>query len=166
MDTGVNTAYLSPPPAAPLGALGGCQEARSDRCAPPGTKVTVAVPNAANPIASYSFIVGEDGNPMQPGDVVVVHDPAPFLNTSRHFLSGMNFIYDAAGGYVGFQWTLVSWFCLLHQPLPLSVMARRSPAIDVPARGFDVSAGSTPVEAGTGPAPRQVRVRRRSHVLG
>jgi hypothetical protein len=105
MDTGVNTAYLSPPPAAPLGALGGCQEARSDRCAPPGTKVTIAVPNAANPIASYSFIVGEDGNPMQPGDVVVVHDPAPFLNTSRHFLSGMNFIYDAAGGYVGFQWT-------------------------------------------------------------
>ena len=105
MDTGVNTAYLSPPSGAPLGALGGCQEARSDRCAPPGTKVTVAVPNAVNPVASYSFIVGEDGNPMQPGDVVVVHDPAPFLNTSRHFLSGMNFIYDAAGGYVGFQWT-------------------------------------------------------------
>jgi len=36
---------------------------------------------------------------------VVVHDPQPFLNTSRHFLAGMNFIYDAAGGYVGFQWT-------------------------------------------------------------
>jgi hypothetical protein len=105
MDTGVNTAYLSPPPAAPLGTLGGCQAARSDRCAPPGTKVTVAVPNAANPVASYSFTVGEDSNPMQPGDVVMVHDPAPFLNTSRHFLSGMNFIYDAAGGYVGFQWT-------------------------------------------------------------
>jgi hypothetical protein len=42
---------------------------------------------------------------MQPADVVVVHDPQPFLNSSRHFLSGMNFIYDAAGGYVGFQWT-------------------------------------------------------------
>ena len=105
MDTGVNVAYLSPPPGAPLGGLGGCQEARSDRCAPPGTKVTIAVPNAANPIASYGFTVGEDGNPMQPQDVVVVHDPAPFLNSSRHFLSGMNFIYDAAGGYVGFQWT-------------------------------------------------------------
>ena len=105
MDTGVNVAYLSPPPGAPLGGLGECQEARTDRCAPAGTKITVAVPNAANPVASYSFTVGQDANPMQPADVVVVHDPQPFLNTSRHFLSGMNFIYDAAGGYVGFQWT-------------------------------------------------------------
>ena len=63
------------------------------------------MPNAANPVASYSFTVGQNAHPMHPPVVVVVHDPQPFLNSSRHFLSGMNFIYDAAGGYVGFQWT-------------------------------------------------------------
>lgn len=105
MDTGVRVSYLSPPPNAPVEPLGSCQEVNSDRCLQSGARVTVAVPNAANPIASYSYTVGQGDNPMQPGDVVVVHDPAPFLNTSRHFLAGMNLIYDETEGYVGFQWT-------------------------------------------------------------
>src|SRR5262249_41530853 len=105
MDTGVRVSYLSPPPNAPVEPLGSCQEVNSDRCLQSGARVTIAVPNAANPIASYSYTVGQDDNPMQPGDVVIVHDPAPCVNTSRHFLAGMNLIYDETEGYVGFQWT-------------------------------------------------------------
>jgi hypothetical protein len=43
---------------------------------------------------------------MQPDDVVIVDDASgAFLNASRHFLAGVNFIYDETGGYVGFQST-------------------------------------------------------------
>jgi hypothetical protein len=106
MDTGVKVSYLSPPAGARVEPLGPCRAARSDRCAPPQTTVTVSIPSQANPVASYSYTVGQDGNPMQPDDVVIVRDATgAFLNTSRHFLAGMNFIYDETGGYVGFQWT-------------------------------------------------------------
>ena len=106
MDTGVRVSYLSPPAGVQLGPLGPCREARSDRCAPPQTRVTVSIPSQSNPVASYSYTVGRDDNPMQPDDVVIVHDASgAFLNTSRHFLAGMNLIYDETGGYVGFQWT-------------------------------------------------------------
>jgi hypothetical protein len=106
MDTGVRVSYLSPPGDVQVGPLVPCQAARSDRCAAPQTTVTVSIPSRANPVASYSYTVGQDDNPMQPDDVVIVHNASgAFLNTSRHFLAGMNFIYDESGGYVGFQWT-------------------------------------------------------------
>ena len=43
---------------------------------------------------------------MQPDQVVIANDPSEvFLNTSAHFLNGMNFIFDPTNGYVGYQWT-------------------------------------------------------------
>ena len=36
---------------------------------------------------------------------MVVHDPGTFVNTGRMFLQGFNYLYDTAGGYVGYAWT-------------------------------------------------------------
>ena len=104
MDTGVGVAYLSPPPAAPVGALAPCAKNGRRQCLAPGTAIALSFPGASDPAAHYAFAVGEAENPMRPRDVVVVHDAGVFLNTSRHVLAGMNFIFDEAEGYVGYQW--------------------------------------------------------------
>ena len=57
------------------------------------------------PNAAYSFTVGDWNTPLQPERVVVVHDPGTFVNTGRQFLQGFDYLYDAAGGYVGYAWT-------------------------------------------------------------
>jgi hypothetical protein len=46
--------------------------------------------------------------PTQPrshtASVEIVHDRGVFVNTGRMFLEGFDYLYDAAGGYVGFGW--------------------------------------------------------------
>ncbi len=34
----------------------------------------------------------------------MVHDANVFVNTGRMFLEGFDYLYDAAGGYVGYGW--------------------------------------------------------------
>jgi hypothetical protein len=104
MDTGVGTAYLSPPPGAPVGTLGPCARTGLAKCLAPGSTVALSLPGEPDPKAHYGFSVGANDNPMQPEEVVVVHDSGVFLNTSRHVLGGMNVIFDEAEGYVGYQW--------------------------------------------------------------
>ena len=41
---------------------------------------------------------------MHPERVEVVRDRGVFVNTGRMFLEGFDYLYDAAGGYVGFGW--------------------------------------------------------------
>jgi hypothetical protein len=95
MDTGINYMFLSPPAGTPL--------ARGRR-APDGTKVSIWLPGQAPPNAAYAFTVGDWTNPMHPAKVEVVHDPGTFVNTGRMFLQGFDYLYDAAGGYVGYAW--------------------------------------------------------------
>jgi len=54
--------------------------------------------------AFYAFTVGERANPLQPEKVEVVRDRGVFVNTGRQFLEGFDYLYDAAGGYVGYGW--------------------------------------------------------------
>ena len=96
MDTGINYMFLSPPAGTPL-ALG--------TRAPMGTKIAVYLPDRRTPQpAFYAFTVGERSNPLQPEKVEVVRDRGVFVNTGRQFLEGFDYLYDAAGGYVGYGW--------------------------------------------------------------
>ncbi len=93
MDTGINYMFLSPPPgiAADPRAAGAGRNAPRSGCR-----------GQAPPNATYSFTVGDWSNPLHPAKVEVVHDPGTFVNTGRMFLQGFDYLYDAAGGYVGY----------------------------------------------------------------
>jgi hypothetical protein len=96
VDTGINYMFLSPPPGTAL--------VRGAR-APAGTRIEIYLPDKRNPQpASYGFTVGEDRNPLRPPRIEVVHDAGVFVNTGRMFFEGFNYLYDAAGGYVGYAW--------------------------------------------------------------
>ena len=94
-DTGINYMFLSPPPGSPV--------ARGERV-PAGTRIDIALPGPGGPGAFYQVAVGDRGNPLQPERVVVVRDPGVFVNTGRMFFEGFDYLYDAAGGYVGYGW--------------------------------------------------------------
>ncbi len=96
VDTGINYMFLSPPAGTAL---------QYGRSAPEGTKISIWLPGQTAPSATYSFTVGDWSSPLQPERVVVVHDPGTFVNTGRMFLQGFDYLYDAAGGYVGYAWT-------------------------------------------------------------
>ncbi|MCW5736540.1 MAG: hypothetical protein KIS73_20605 [Enhydrobacter sp.] len=95
MDTGINYMFLSPPAGTAL--------SRGQRV-PDGTRIAIWLPGQAPPNARYSVTVGDRSNPMNPAKVEVVHDPGVFVNTGRMFLQGFDYLYDAAGGYVGYAW--------------------------------------------------------------
>jgi len=95
IDTGINYMFLSPPAGTKL-VYG--------QPAPNGTRISIWLPGQTPPNATYSFVVGDTGNPMHPAKVDVVHDPGTFVNTGRMFLQGFDYLYDAAGGYVGYAW--------------------------------------------------------------
>jgi hypothetical protein len=95
MDTGINYMFLSPPAGTPLA---------HGRPAPRGTRLSIWLPGQAPPNATYSFTVGDWSDPMHPAKVEVVHDRGTFVNTGRMFLQGFDYLYDAAGGYVGYAW--------------------------------------------------------------
>jgi hypothetical protein len=96
MDTGINYMFLSAPAGTPL---------EPGTRAPAGTKIAVYLPDRRSPQpAFYAFTVGERGNPLRPEKVEVVRDRGVFVNTGRMFLEGFDYLYDAAGGYVGYGW--------------------------------------------------------------
>ncbi len=105
LDTGVDTAFLSPPIGSTVGPLVACPGTGLVECAPDGDVISVYLPHQSDPVAYYTFTIGQAGNPMQPNGVDVVHDSTGvFFNTSRHVLGGINFIYDNKNGYVGYIW--------------------------------------------------------------
>ena len=96
VDTGINYMFLSPPAGTRL---------ERGRRAPEGSRITLFMPDQRNPQpAYYGFTVGARGNPMHPERVEVVHDRGVFVNTGLMFLEGFDYLYDAAGGHVGFGW--------------------------------------------------------------
>jgi hypothetical protein len=96
VDTGINYMFLSPPE--------GTRLTRGTH-APAGTRIGLFMPSHRNPPAVYyGFTAGTRDNPMHPEKVEVVHDAGVFVNTGRMFLEGFDYLYDAAGGYVGFGW--------------------------------------------------------------
>lgn len=109
MDTGVDTSFLTPPPGANLGSLMACPDDPAlVECVPNNDVFGIYLPNQTNPVAFYSFTVGQTGNLMQPNGVHVENDGGTFLNTSRHVLGGIDFIYDNTHGYVGYIWNGMS----------------------------------------------------------
>ena len=96
MDTGINYMFLSAPDGTRL---------EHGTRAPAGTKIAVYLPDRRSPQpAFYAFTVGERANPLRPEKVEVVRDRGVFVNTGRMFLEGFDYLYDAAGGYVGYGW--------------------------------------------------------------
>lgn len=96
MDTGIDYMFLSPPSGTAL---------RRGHLAPEGTRLAIYLPDRRQPQpVSYDLVVGRRGNPLHPAKVEVVHDAGVFVNTGRMFLQGFDYLYDAAGGYVGFGW--------------------------------------------------------------
>lgn len=104
MDTGVSGSFLIPPPNANLGPLVSCSGSSGDHCVPDGKVFGVYLPDQTNPVAFYTFTVGESGNLMRPDEVHVETKKNIFFNTSRHVLGGINFIYDNSNGYIGYIW--------------------------------------------------------------
>ncbi len=108
MDTGVDTAFVSPPSGSNVGTLVPCPDSARVECAPNGDLFEIYLPDQANPVAYYRFTLGDSNNPMQPNGAHVVSDTNVFLNTSRHVLDGMNIIYDNKHGYIGYVWNELS----------------------------------------------------------
>lgn len=96
IDTGIDYMFLSPPPGSGL--------VPGER-APRGTDIRIALANGGAVRASYRLTVGDQGNPLHPEKVEVVHDAGVFVNTGRMFLQGFDYLYDAAAGLVGYRWT-------------------------------------------------------------
>lgn len=92
MDTGIPNAILNPP---------SCAE-DLENPVESGVKITVFYPNNKKPVARYSFTTGQTKNPMTPNSVAIQSRPTIYWNTSRHFLAGMNFVYDNKNGLAGF----------------------------------------------------------------
>lgn len=96
MDTGIDYMFLSPPSGTRL---------RRGHAAPEGTRIEIFLPDRRRPQpAHYQVRVGRRGNPLHPEKVEVVHDATVFVNTGRMFLEGFDYLYDAAGGTVGYGW--------------------------------------------------------------
>jgi len=103
MDTGITGAIITT--GANLGTLIDCSDTSEQATCVGGSNViSVYYPDIKDPVAHYSFSIGETGNPMQPAQVAVQERDGIYWNTSRHFLGGINFIYDNKHGYAGFIW--------------------------------------------------------------
>ena len=108
-DSGIYFGYLTPPPGADIPTERDCHDSvGGHHCIKPssGTEILVYLPGQDTPqMASYNFKSDDDGNPLKPKEVQVVKDgPSIFLNTGREFYDGFDYVYDAAGGFVGYRW--------------------------------------------------------------
>lgn len=107
MDTGITQGIVNPSPAADLGTLVLCPDSSMSAtpvCLPDRDVISVYYPNNVNPVAYYTFILGQAGNPMEPPSVAKQTRSSIYWNTSRHLIGGMNYVFDNTNGYVGFIW--------------------------------------------------------------
>ncbi len=101
MDTGVGLGFLTPPAGA-IPSLVACPSGGFE-CAPDGTHIAVSLPGQTGETAFYRFDVGVS-NPTKSVAVIVVDGSSIFFNTSRYVLQGLDYIYDATNGFVGYRW--------------------------------------------------------------
>jgi hypothetical protein len=114
-DTGVTTAFLTPPigvtPMTGMGPTGAeCNGSKPPSCAVSGTTVQVSLSNQTIPVASWNYTVGanngsQSGNPVSPFAVSIELNSPPFLNATVRFLQAFNYLYDAANGFIGLKTT-------------------------------------------------------------
>jgi len=104
MDTGIRNGIINPPPGANLGPLVNCPGTQTPACVGGGDVIQVYYPNQFDPVAYYTFTTGQTGNPMQPDSVAVQTRDTIYWNTGRHFIGGINFVYDNTHGLAGFIW--------------------------------------------------------------
>jgi hypothetical protein len=104
VDTGVTTMYLTVPESQATDAIS-VPNGRGVTLVE-GTKLTISIPSANAPRASYAFAVGDRLNPLAPENLILVsRTRAPFVNTSLRFLNGFDYLFDADGGFAAFRWT-------------------------------------------------------------
>ncbi len=72
---------------------------------PNGATVSIALPaGAAQPALQYSFIIGAaDQPPTAPASVNWDADTFDGINTGIHVMAGFDYLFDAAGGRIGFR---------------------------------------------------------------
>lgn len=102
MDTGIGNGIINPSPAQNLGTLVDCPNTTVAACVADGNVFTIYFPSNVDPVAAYTFTLGQTGNAMEPPSVAVQSRSTIFWNTGRHFIGGMNFVYDNTHGYAGF----------------------------------------------------------------
>ncbi|WP_421997726.1 autotransporter domain-containing protein [Reyranella sp.] len=102
-DSGITYMILETPIANQLAAGGTCPAgAAAKRCAPDGTTVQVSLPGLGSG-ALYQFAVGADGNPTTPKAVAYFNNTMS-VNTGVSFYGAIDYLYDAAAGFVGYRW--------------------------------------------------------------
>ena len=104
LDAGIGYMFLSPPSGSSLDAL------PNRALAPDGTLVEIWLPGQNGSAASYSFkarqaatCTPDAANSLNPCNVTITHDGAPFVNTSRAFFSAFDYLYDPINGYLGYR---------------------------------------------------------------
>ena len=74
----------------------------SANAVPAGVAVTVTAPASSNtPALQYSFVTGDATDPAAPSAVEWRNGTG--INTGRHILASADYLYDAAGGMIGFR---------------------------------------------------------------
>ena len=105
-DSGINYAYLTPPPGASITTTTKNPSCNSPVCLQSNNTIQIYLPGQTSPQAAfYTFTTGASGNALQPSSVSL--NPASttaFLNTGREFYAGFDYVYDPINGYVGYRW--------------------------------------------------------------
>lgn len=107
VDTGIPQSYMTVPTGIRFDTVEETDKSDPKRKLPvlaPGTVMEIRLPASGEAIAAASFTMGH-GSPVQPAQVIPDQTDKypPFLNTGRHFLRQVQYLYDARQGYVGMK---------------------------------------------------------------
>jgi autotransporter-associated beta strand protein len=105
-DSGIDYAYLTPPPGASITTTTKNPSCKSAVCLKSGNTIQVYLPGQTIPQpAFYTFTTGAPGNALEPNSVSLNKaSTTAFLNTGREFYAGFDYVYDPINGYVGYRW--------------------------------------------------------------
>ena len=103
-DSGINYAYLTPPPGAAITTTK--IDCKTSTCLGSNNTVQIYLPGQTAPQpAFYTFTSDGSGNALQPSSVSLNKaSTTAFLNTGREFYAGFDYVYDPINGYVGYRW--------------------------------------------------------------
>ena len=103
-DSGINYAYLTPPPGAAITTTK--IDCKTSTCLGSNNTVQIYLPGQTAPQpAFYTFTTGGSGNALQPDSVSLNKaSTTAFLNTGREFYAGFDYAYDPVNGYVAYRW--------------------------------------------------------------
>ncbi|HYE49413.1 MAG TPA: hypothetical protein VEB20_07480 [Azospirillaceae bacterium] len=113
IDTGIPQSYVTVPSSMTfqtVSAPDASEPSRTVQVLAPGTTVSVAFAGTAGTVATDAFTISAPGiAPPQPQEPLQVipwmgkEQKPTFINTGRHFLRQVQFLYDPSGGHVGFK---------------------------------------------------------------